>query len=167
VVRKGLGAQPGSLPFYERDPQNLGAGGFRAGASGASQGQLEIVRGDDALASLGVAGDISLIKLDIEGMEPEALLGLARTLSESRPVVIFEANSAEALQQCIGILRGQRYGFFYELTTRHGPQRWKNRLLDLVRRGAYLRTLVAAEHDVRGLVVAARDPLLGESALGR
>jgi FkbM family methyltransferase len=55
----------------------------------ASMMELEIVAGDTALARAGVVR-VDLIKMDIEGYEKPALLGLAGTLRRDRPVVVFE-----------------------------------------------------------------------------
>lgn len=46
-------------------------------------------RGDELVRELGI-GEIAAIKIDVEGFEYEVLSGLARTLSERRPTVLFE-----------------------------------------------------------------------------
>jgi hypothetical protein len=51
--------------------------------------ELEIVSGDVALKQAGVT-HVDLIKMDIEGFEKSALLGLADGLRRDRPVVVFE-----------------------------------------------------------------------------
>lgn len=42
---------------------------------------------------------VSAIKIDVEGYEPDALLGASRILRDSKPVIITEANTEEARQK--------------------------------------------------------------------
>ena len=81
----GLGREAARLPF---DGQELS---FSSAASNKTRPtmELKIVSGDAALKQAGVAR-IDLIKMDIEGFEKAALLGLADTLRRDRPVVVFE-----------------------------------------------------------------------------
>jgi FkbM family methyltransferase len=81
----GLGHEAARLPFDDRDLAFLPEGGNKARASM----ELEIVPGDAALKKAGVAR-VDLVKMDIEGFEKAALLGLADTLRRDRPVVVFE-----------------------------------------------------------------------------
>ena len=80
----GLGSEPARLPFNDKDLA------FEPGkTSQQSTMELEIVPGDAALKQAGV-DRIDLVKMDIEGYEKPALLGLAGTLNRDRPVVVFE-----------------------------------------------------------------------------
>jgi len=87
----GLGNENSRKPFYKPPQDNLGAGsfisGFNPNTSYASD--LEIQIGDEALGKAGVK-NVVLIKMDIEGYEKPALLGLSRTLRKNRPIVEFE-----------------------------------------------------------------------------
>lgn len=58
---------------------------------------------------------VSLIKVDVEGMEPAVLLGAKRTIEEHRPVVYFEADR-ENWQQAAAVLFELGYRIF-----RHRP----------------------------------------------
>jgi FkbM family methyltransferase len=51
-----------------------------------------------------VTGPVGLIKIDIEGMEPQALAGARRILRESRPLVFAEAHSNAHLQAILDVL---------------------------------------------------------------
>lgn len=81
----GLGDKAARLPFNDRDLS------FSAGANNNTREsmELEIVPGDAALKEAGLMR-VDLVKMDIEGFEKSALLGLADTLRRDRPVVVFE-----------------------------------------------------------------------------
>lgn len=63
--------------------RNLGAGRMIAG-----DGELEVIRGDDALSGQ----RIDFIKLDVEGMEMQALAGLSETIARNRPAIFIEVD---------------------------------------------------------------------------
>jgi len=81
----GLGREAARLPFDDRELS------FSTAASNQERPslELEIVPGDAALKEARVS-HIDLVKMDIEGFEKSALLGLADTLRRDRPVVVFE-----------------------------------------------------------------------------
>ena len=87
----GLGHERSKKPFYKPGDGNLGTGSFVEGFTPANsyEGELEIQTGDEALAAAGVKS-VALIKMDIEGYEKFALMGLRRTLLRDRPIVEFE-----------------------------------------------------------------------------
>lgn len=63
--------------------RNMGAGRMVEGA-----GDLEVIRGDDALADQRV----DFIKMDVEGMEMRALAGLEQTIARNRPIMFIEVD---------------------------------------------------------------------------
>lgn len=63
--------------------RNLGAGRMVEGS-----GDLEVIRGDDALAGQ----QIDFIKMDVEGMEMRALAGLRETIARTRPILFIEVD---------------------------------------------------------------------------
>jgi FkbM family methyltransferase len=81
----GLGREAARLPFNDKELSFSPTAGGQAPASI----ELEIVPGDSALTAAQVA-HVDLMKMDIEGFEKAALLGLADTLRRDRPVVVFE-----------------------------------------------------------------------------
>lgn len=87
----GLGNEDSKKPFYRPPDSNLAQGSFDPSFSGDNtpDSALEIHKGDDVLEYSGI-GPVGLIKMDIEGYEKPALLGLQRTLRKDRPIVHFE-----------------------------------------------------------------------------
>lgn len=83
-------------PFYEPPEKNTGMGSFDPSFSGnpSISGHLHLVVGDRHLVENGI-DHVDVIKVDIEGFERYALMGLANTLRQSRPVVVFELNNVE------------------------------------------------------------------------
>jgi FkbM family methyltransferase len=81
----GLGREAARLPFDDKDLAFVEA----SKSSHPPTMELEIVPGDEALMKAGV-DRIDLVKMDIEGFEKPALLGLSKTLRRDRPVVVFE-----------------------------------------------------------------------------
>ena len=90
----GLGDQNAKLPFFKPPDTNLGTGSFVEGFQDGNspEGTLEIKRGDDVFDALQPL-PIVLIKMDIEGYEKPALIGIRRTLEKHRPIVLFELSA--------------------------------------------------------------------------
>jgi FkbM family methyltransferase len=87
----GLGDQDESLEFYLPEGHNSGTGTFVGDDAGqsATGHTLPIRQGDAFLISQGVR-KIDLMKIDIQGFEPQALRGLKTTLVRDRPIVCIE-----------------------------------------------------------------------------
>jgi FkbM family methyltransferase len=81
----GLAAQDGMMTRSELDLANLGGTRFAMGAEGA----FPSIKGDAVLSGI----PIDFIKMDIEGMEMEALAGLAETIARWRPTIFIEIES--------------------------------------------------------------------------
>jgi FkbM family methyltransferase len=90
----GLGQEDAELPFFAPYEGNFGSGTFNQKMEHEARRELKlrIVRGDDWLAEKNITG-IELIKIDIEGYEEAALIGLRSTLETQRPVVFVEVTS--------------------------------------------------------------------------
>jgi hypothetical protein len=58
------------------------------------------MRSIDSLCEELVLKDVRFVKIDVEGFEPQVLRGMARLLRRDRPVIVFEALSAAALNAC-------------------------------------------------------------------
>lgn len=87
----GLGDENSKKPFFKPGENNLGTGSFVEGfnSENSLEGELEIQKGDDAFAKEQITS-VSVIKMDIEGYEKLALLGLRQTLTRHRPILMFE-----------------------------------------------------------------------------
>lgn len=83
--------------YYAPTLSNRGTGSFVAShnLSNRNAGRLPLVAGDTYLAAHGI-DRVDVIKVDVEGFEPQALAGLAATIARCRPVVALECNPASA-----------------------------------------------------------------------
>lgn len=93
----GLGDTKQTLPFSPPDKDNLGGGSFVPDEdSKTSALTLEVVRGDDFFSEIGI-DRLDLVKIDIEGFEKQAILGMRKTLAQHRPVIVMELNLGGSL----------------------------------------------------------------------
>lgn len=86
--RVGLGEADAQLGFAIPEKSNSGTGQFLPTGMPAEQ-VLPIRNGDAYLAAAGITR-VSFMKMDVQGFEPQALRGLARTLERDRPFVCVE-----------------------------------------------------------------------------
>jgi FkbM family methyltransferase len=80
VQRVAVGAAPGTVWLGRRpEPKGLSSGSWRRGAEDEAR-EVEQIALDDYL------GDrhVRLVKIDVEGMEPDVIAGLSRTFAEGR-----------------------------------------------------------------------------------
>lgn len=92
-----------------RDPENLGANRVQLSTQDEPDA-VRIVALDTFLESIGSAqARISLIKIDVEGMECEVILGARRSIAESRPVLCVEILDAAHMTSILKILRETSY----------------------------------------------------------
>lgn len=95
----GLSDDNGKLPFYAPGGSNKGVGSFDSDSQqrgNTPTGELAIVRGDDYFERHDI-GEVDLIKIDVEGFERKALLGMAQTLQRTRPVIVCEISYGQPL----------------------------------------------------------------------
>lgn len=95
----GLSDDNGKLPFFAPMGSNKGVGSFDSDSQqrgNTPAGELAIVRGDDYFESCDIV-DVDLIKIDVEGFERKALLGMRQTLQRSRPVIACEISYGQPL----------------------------------------------------------------------
>jgi FkbM family methyltransferase len=87
IVTCGLAERDGVAAYVPPTTHNRGTGAF--GVPEAGSVSLPVRRGDDVLAEAGASAP-SFIKIDTEGLEPQVLRGLAKTLAGARPMVFVE-----------------------------------------------------------------------------
>lgn len=87
----------------------------RAGNLGSSTvdtidavGDFDIVPGDQLAADIELA-DLQLVKVDVEGLEPQVMTGLRATLGRQQPLLCVEILEAERLTELRGILEPLGY----------------------------------------------------------
>lgn len=91
---------------------NCAAGAHEGRARFAGRMQLKTGRGHvpvRALDELVEPCDLAVVKVDVEGMEPEALAGMARHLVRTRPVVYTETHTRTAGRRTAAVLEPLGY----------------------------------------------------------
>lgn len=100
------------IPLTNTGGASLEAGHQDACAAGAERLSFDVKRFDDlALAQQSVG----LLKIDVEGHEPEALSGMMDTLNRDMPVVVFECNrktERASAERLVAMLREVGYDRF-------------------------------------------------------
>ena len=175
VIKRGLSDRDGSERFSVSDMQNLGGGCFGATAGNDTRSILLPLRcGDRELEGLQVNGRIALIKVDVEGHELPVLRGLAATLREHSPFILFESNrtaGANGGAEIVAWLREVGYNHLYSIgrswalapNAQGAYGRWVG-IVDLctayLRGGSYwLHELNALEERAYPLLLATKLPL--------
>jgi FkbM family methyltransferase len=136
----GLGSSNATLSYLRSTKDNRGTGRFiTKGPTGEHIPErhmlLEVKTGDNALSSWIADGyRICAIKIDVEGMENEVILGLGNTLIKERPIVFFEAHDLESAKLCFQTLSTYGYHGHYVAQRKRlfkfdaGPLKILNRL---------------------------------------
>jgi FkbM family methyltransferase len=159
----GLSDETGTLPFVEHR-FNLGASRFRPDEQGSDRHHavLPVIKGDEAIASMGLTRRIALIKIDAEGFERRVVLGLKETLGKHAPVVLFEALNGKAAVEVADALAANGYRYFYNLDRRRVQTSsvWFRRVYRLiVGSNLYFQQLVHFGDWVHPLIVATVSPI--------
>jgi FkbM family methyltransferase len=92
VIPAGLSDRRGLARLGLSSRYDLGASivpEFRPDGPSAKTVWVPVITGDDAVQEVGLT-DVSLIKVDAEGSEPEVLRGFVRTLDRYRPFIVCE-----------------------------------------------------------------------------
>lgn len=88
-----LGDSDGEAEFFLPDNENLGTGSLISSEKD-TRDSITITVKDASSYIPEQIGDIDIIKIDVEGYEPEVLKGLKMVLREFRPVVVFELSES-------------------------------------------------------------------------
>jgi FkbM family methyltransferase len=84
----GLGAEHGSLEL-QISPEGSPLGSLVRQLPGATRVSVPIRRGDDYAREKNLPVP-HLIKIDVEGFEPQVLAGLSETIARNRPIIVIE-----------------------------------------------------------------------------
>lgn len=78
----------------------------------------------DTFVSLNALPKVSLIKIDVEGLEPEVLVGATETLARDKPILLLEYDeewwreAGHSFAEVISMLSGLGYNSYSEITNR-------------------------------------------------
>jgi FkbM family methyltransferase len=118
----GLSDADAVLPFFESGSEgNRGVGSLAPMHNTVADGAPVLVTTGDACVASGAAAPPDFVKLDVEGWEWPALMGLEGTLRARRPALVMEyepyrqADRRHDLMDFIGFLRGCGYARFDEV----------------------------------------------------
>lgn len=133
---------------------NLGASRF-VPSGGVS---LQIRQGDRFMLEVSQQLPVGLIKIDVEGMEPQVLEGLTATIDAHKPVVLFEVMNEDALKLSKELLARCGYRRFFTLEKRRTAGRSAvSKLFKRISYGAdlFLVALEGGDANWHSLIVAA------------
>jgi|GEM_PF-898419 len=128
---------------------NAGAVSLRA-APGESAGTVEVVALDDMALD-----DVRLIKIDVEGMEPDVIRGAAATLARCRPFLFVECNTVANGVDIIDSLAGAGYALYYKRSGAYNPANFRGDAINCFgpsREGNILCVPVELESSVRAIL---------------
>lgn len=109
----GLGSRRGTLPFREVK-ENLSVSRFTSDEDDEASCRLPIVSGDEWVEENAI-GNVSYMKVDVEGFEGEVLKGLQRTIERFQPVISAEfSGHSSGKEETEGVLMGLEGYRLYE-----------------------------------------------------
>ncbi|WP_367322981.1 FkbM family methyltransferase [Streptomyces sp. HUAS ZL42] len=116
VVAKALSEVPGRARLTI--PERITTATLRDDADGCGRStvDVEVTTGDLAVDDR----PIDLVKIDVEGLEPEVLRGMSQTLADHRPIVIAECLDRPALERLRSTAAEFGYHHLHHLAP-HGP----------------------------------------------
>jgi len=128
LIEKGLGNKNEKL-FFNNDPRNTND---RLSGSNPSEtfdeNMVDVVIGDEELKKLSYPSPILMIKIDVEGLEPEVIMGLENTIATNKPIIFWEAFNKKTVEQSRVLLAKLGYTNFYHLTKNKFSNKLMNKL---------------------------------------
>jgi FkbM family methyltransferase len=113
--------------------------------------------GDALLERISPKEKIILVKIDVEGHEPQVIEGLKCTLKTHKPLIFWEAFSLETFNQSRIFLEDIGYKYFYHLSTNKYSIKWINKIFKSFNSATYLKNIDSL--DFSGMNVASFTPL--------
>lgn len=142
LVEKGLGDKNEVLRIEHDDARNTNNGLSELGASEMDNlNKVDVVVGDEELERLGYMPPILMMKIDVEGYEPQVITGLRKTILEHKPIIYWEAFTKETVDQSRVILESFGYEHFYHLSKNRFSGKLRNRLNNAFGYSVYLMPL--------------------------
>jgi FkbM family methyltransferase len=120
VHRTAVGSQTGEVFMPHVSPtQALNYGAIKV--AGSNQGESTPLITIDSLR----LARCNLIKIDVEGMDFEVLLGATETVARCRPHVYMEAKTGIATQQAIAWLQARNYACYWHFAMFFSPHNFR------------------------------------------
>lgn len=165
LIASGLAGRPGWLAPASEDKDNHGATAFRHSEEQPASGPA--IRCQTLPTLRALHGDYDFLKLDLEGMELDALRGDFPHIRERRPVIWAECNENPESLRLLGALKWLGYDVLYLAFPAFRTANFRG-ARDLIYPMAYEAALVAAPPE-RLTALAATAPSLvpGEDILCR
>jgi FkbM family methyltransferase len=138
----GCSAQPGTILFPEKDytlDDNFGATSIetlrindddRSNAQQIGQ-RVQIARIDDVFD----LERLSLIKIDVEGMEADVVSGAEQTIRRCRPIIFVENETAERSETLLRLISSQGYDLYWQIAFFYSPQNYRREATNVFGRG--------------------------------
>jgi FkbM family methyltransferase len=122
ALNQGVGAQAGKLwlPTWN-DETETNFGGVSLVASDPGNGyQVDVVDLDSAFPEL----PVKLLKVDVEGMEHDVLVGARQLISRARPILYVENDRFERSALLIAAILGQDYRLWWHIPPLYNPDNY-------------------------------------------
>lgn len=123
ALQAAVGAEPGHVvvPLLDPDaPNNIGGLALGAHQQGERVPQITV-------DSLDVPR-LDLLKADVEGMEPEVLIGAVATLRRHRPLLYLESDRDDRRAELLALLRAHRYDAYWHCPPLYNPDNYAGRV---------------------------------------
>lgn len=98
ALNVGLSAESKSAEIFVDKTGNLGSSSITERHGEGELLPIVLRKGDDLLREAGVINDVDFIKIDVEGHEAEALIGLQDTITNQKPLILLEWRTDKTLK---------------------------------------------------------------------
>lgn len=122
ALNAAVGATEGTITVPYRDPAT--ADNFGAVELGKPGQPVDVLRLDDMPKA-------ALVKIDVEGMEPDVLKGGAAYLAEHRPVLYLESDRTERRAELYALLEAAGYDCWWDKPPLYVPDNFRGNTVNL------------------------------------